>query len=149
MAPQTKGETSGRSAWSWILSALLAAGLFYLAVRGVEWRRVWNAIAGVRWPLIVCSSLLGSFSYFLRALAERMVDAVALVLWGSIVLLGVNPKPAWLESVSWTTTAIAAIGVFAIVVVPHTGGLCEAILARLPIPVALRERLLRIAHQIL
>jgi uncharacterized protein (TIRG00374 family) len=210
MAPQTQGELKPRrSAWSWIFSAIVAGGLLYLAVRGVEWRRVWEAIAGVRWPFILGSALFSSFSYFLRAvrwrillnaegrfsvgtvfsanmagylgnsflparagelvrtwiisrqstltkpyvlataLAERMVDAVVMVLWGSIVLLAINPKPAWLQSVSWTTTAIAAIGVFAIAVLPHTHGLCEAILHRLPMPAALRERLLHLSTQVL
>ncbi len=193
----------------WVLSAVLAAGLLYFAVRGVQWRLVWAAIRNVRWPLILGSATLTAFSYFLRALrwrillnaearfgvgtvfsanmagylgnnflparagelvrtwiisskshltkpyvlttalAERMVDAVVLVLWGSVVLLGVNPKPAWVQSVSWTTTAIAAVGVASIAVVPHTGNLCARILRRLPMPETVRERLLEWTSQIL
>jgi uncharacterized protein (TIRG00374 family) len=198
-----------RHGWSWIFSLFLAAGLMYFAVRGVEWRRVWEAITHVRWELIVAGSLMACGSYFLRALrwrillnaegrfsvgtvfsanmagylgnnflparagelvrtwiissqsslskpyvlttalAERMVDAVVLVAWGSVVLLGIEPKPKWLESISWTTTLIAVVGVFAIAVVPHTGNLCESILRRLPMPAALRDRLLRWTGQIL
>ena len=198
-------KRSGR----YILSVVLAGALLYYAVRGVDWRLVWEAITHVRWPLVVASGSLTGFSYFLRALrwrillnaearfsvgtvfsanmagylgnsflparagelvrtwiissksnlskpyvlttalAERMVDAVVLVLWGSVVLLGVNPKPAWLGSVSWTTAAIAAIGVVSIVVVPHTGNLCERILGWIPMPHALRDRLLHLMGQIL
>jgi uncharacterized protein (TIRG00374 family) len=211
MALENMGEQKGyrRRGWSWILSVLLAAALMYFAVRGVEWRRVWEAITHVEWTLIAAGALLSCGSYFLRALrwrillnaegrfsvgtvfsanmagylgnnflparagelvrtwiissqsslskpyvlttalAERMVDAVVLVAWGSVVLLGIHPKPAWLASVSWTTTTIAAIGVLSIAVVPHTGNLCEGILKRLPMPAGLRERLLHWTGQIL
>jgi uncharacterized protein (TIRG00374 family) len=202
-------EARGKRGWSWILSVLLAAALMYFAVRGVEWRRVWEAITHVRWSLTLAAAMLSCGTYFLRALrwrillnaegrfsvgtvfsanmagylgnnflparagelvrtwiisskstlskpyvlttalAERMVDAVVLVAWGSVVLLGITPKPAWLQSVSWTTTLIAAIGVVSIVVVPHTGNLCESILRRLPMPAGLRERLLRLVEQVL
>jgi uncharacterized protein (TIRG00374 family) len=192
-----------------MFSVLLAAALMYFAVRGVDWRRVWEAITHAHWALIAAGSLLSCGSYFLRALrwrillnaegrfsvgtvfsanmagylgnnflparagelvrtwiissksmlskpyvlttalAERMVDAVVLVAWGSVVLLGIHPKPKWLESVSWTTTAIAVVGVLAVAVVPHTGNLCERILQWVPMPEGVRERLLRLTHQIL
>jgi len=199
----------GKSVGSWVFTLLLAAGLLYFAVRGVDWRLVWASITHVRWTLILLGGLLSCGSYFLRAvrwrillnaeghfsvgtvfsanmagylgnnflparagelvrawiigsqgdltkpyvlttaLAERLVDAVVLVLWGSVVLLGVHPKPAWLASVSWTTTAIASVGVLSIVVVPHTGNLCERILRALPLPAGLRDRLLHWTDQIL
>ena len=204
-----EAESRRRSVWSWVASLALAAALLYFAVRGVEWRRVWQTIEGVAWRYVVLSGLLCCGSFFLRslrwrillnaetrlsvgavfsatmagylgnnflparagelvrtfiissrsplsktyvlttALAERMMDAVFLVLWGSIVLLGVNPKPGWLQDVSWGTALIGAGGAFAIAVVPHTGKLCEAILARIPMPAALRERILGVAAQVL
>jgi uncharacterized membrane protein YbhN (UPF0104 family) len=186
--------------WSWLLSASLAAILLWFAVRGVDWKRVWNLIAAAHWLYLVLAAIMSSITYFLRsvrwrillnaeanftvaevfsanmagyvgnnflparagelirsflissrsplsktyvlttAMAERMMDAVALVLWGSVVLLGVNPKPAWLRDVSWGTTAIAAAGVLAIFILPHTGNLCERIV---------HPKLLPLTHQIL
>jgi uncharacterized protein (TIRG00374 family) len=211
MAQENMGEQKAyrRRGWSWIFSVLLAAALMSFAVRGVDWRRVWEAITHVRLEFIVAGALLSCGSYFLRALrwrillnaegrfsvgtvfsanmagylgnnflparagelvrtwiissksslskpyvlttalAERMVDAVVLVAWGSVVLLGIDPKPAWLRSVSWTTTIIAVVGGLSIAVGPHTGNLCEGVLRRLPMPAGARERLLNWTGQIL
>ena len=43
----------------------------------------------------------------------------------------------------------AAAGAVAIAILPHTGGLCQNILRRLPLPPALRDRLIEIAAQVL
>jgi uncharacterized protein (TIRG00374 family) len=125
-----------------VFSANMAGylGNNFLPARAGELVRTW---------IISSRSDLSKPYVLTTALAERMVDAVVLVLWGSMVLLGVHPKPAWLASVSWTTAAIANVGVLAIVVLPHTGNLCESILRALPMPAGLRERLLHGTRQIL
>jgi uncharacterized membrane protein YbhN (UPF0104 family) len=83
------------------------------------------------------------------ALGERLMDVIALVLWSSLVLLGVNPKPRWIEDLSRTMAIIAAAGAVVVMVLPHTGGLVENLLRRIPLPEGLRNRLLRLAEQIL
>jgi uncharacterized membrane protein YbhN (UPF0104 family) len=78
-----------------------------------------------------------------------MMDAIVLVFASSVVLLGVNPKPAWLGDVSRTTAVMAGAGLLTIVIVPHTGDLVERLLRRIPMPAGLRHRLLELAAQIL
>ena len=43
----------------------------------------------------------------------------------------------------------AALGAIVIAVLPHTGQLCQRLLARLPLPAALRARLMELTTQIL
>ena len=183
--------------------------LLYFALRGIEWARVWAAIAEAGAGYLTACALTTCGSFFLRslrwrvllnaearfsvgtvfsatmagylgnsflparagevirsfiisshssltktyvlttALAERVMDAVALVLWSSVVLLGVNPKPQWLSDVSWTTALIAAAGALGIVILPHASGLCERIIGWIPLPGGIRERLLHLARQVL
>lgn len=103
----------------------------------------------VRTYIISRRSTLSKTYVLTTALSERMMDAIALVLASSVVLLTVNPKPAWLGDVSRTTAIIAGAGLLAIAIVPHTGDLVERILRRLPLPDGLRDKLLHLASQIL
>jgi glycosyltransferase 2 family protein len=103
----------------------------------------------VRTYIISSRSSLSKTYVLTTALSERMVDAIALVLASSVVLLGVNPKPAWLGDVSRTTALIAGAGLLTIAIVPHTGDLAARLLRRIPMPARLRDRLLELAAQIL
>jgi uncharacterized membrane protein YbhN (UPF0104 family) len=103
----------------------------------------------VRTYIISSRSSLSKTYVLTTALSERMVDAIALVLASSVVLLGVNPKPVWLGDVSRTTAVVAGVGLLTIAIVPHTGDLVERLLRRIPMPVRLRDRLLELAAQIL
>jgi uncharacterized protein (TIRG00374 family) len=103
----------------------------------------------VRSYIISKSSSLSKTYVLTTALSERIVDAIALVLASSVVLLGVNPKPVWLGDVSRTTAIVAGVGLLAIAIVPHTGDLVERLLRRIPMPAGLRHRLLELAAQIL
>ena len=196
-------------AWSWILSVPLAAVLLYFSLRGVDWKGVWQTIAGARWGFLAAGCGCSCFSFFLRslrwrillnaeerlsvgvvfsanmagylgnsflparagelvrtfaisarsslsktyvlttALSERLMDAIALVLWSSLILLGAGAKPRWIEDLSRTTAMVAAAGALAIALLPHTESLCRNLLRRLALPSALRERLLRFADQVL
>lgn len=198
-----------RAVWRWVVPTVLAAALLYFSLRGIEWPRVWEAIAGARWQYLVAAALITSGSSFLRALrwrillnaegrfdvmtvfwatmagylgnnflparagelvrtfiissrsrltrtyvlttalSERMMDAIALVLWSSVVLIGVHPKPDWLDKASRTAAIAAGVGLLAVIVLPHTGNLCEAVIRRLPLPAGIRDRLLHFVEQIL
>jgi uncharacterized protein (TIRG00374 family) len=95
-----------------------------------------------------CSSL--SKTYVLTtALGERMMDAIALVLASSVVLIQLDTKPRWMDDVSRTMAIVSGLGAVAIVVIPHTGRLVESALQKVPLPTLLRRRLLRLADQIL
>jgi uncharacterized protein (TIRG00374 family) len=200
---------SNRRLWSWLVAAALAAILLYFALRGVDWRRVWEIIAGARWQWLAAGVACGCTSFFLRslrwrillnaeaqlsigtvfgatmagylgnmflparagelvrtvvvskrsalsktyvlttALGERLSDAIALVLWSSVILLGVSPKPQWMEDVSRTTTVVAAVGALVIAILPHTGNLCHTLVQHMPMPAGLRTRLSPLVDQIL
>lgn len=103
----------------------------------------------VRSVLISGQSKLSKTYVLTTALSERMMDVIALVLWSSIVLLGVNPKPAWMRDLSGGMAIVATAGAVFVVVVPHTGGLLETILKRIPLPAPLRTVLLKLVEQIL
>lgn len=83
------------------------------------------------------------------ALAERLSDVIALVLGASLILLGgVHPKPQWITDVSRTMAVVAGAGAIVIAVLPHTGGLVERVLMRLPSG-RFRKPLLELAGQVL
>ena len=159
----------------YIGGALLVAS-FSCLLRSLRWRILLNAegrlgVATVFWGTMigylgnsflparageVLRSLLmsrhGGLSrtYVLTtALAERLSDVVALVLWSSLVLLGgVNPKPAWIADVARTMAVVAAIGALTIAIVPHTGRLLDALLKRLPLG-RFRKSLVELVDQVL
>jgi uncharacterized protein (TIRG00374 family) len=158
---------------------LVAAGLFTCLsffMRSLRWRILLNAEANLHVGEVFCATMAGymgnaflparagelvrtmvvsgrsslSKTYVLTtALSERLMDAVALVLWASLILLGVNPKPGWMSGVARTMAIAATAGAVAIAVLPHTGGLCQNVLRRLPLPHALRDRLTGLAEQVL
>ena len=103
----------------------------------------------VRTFAISARSSLSKTYVLTTALCERLMDVIALVLWSSLILLGTGPKPRWMEDLSRTTAMVAAAGALAIALLPHTESLCRNLLRRLPLPSALRERLLRFADQVL
>ena len=202
-------EARRRGAWSWIFSALLAAVLLWWALRGVEWKRVFEIIGRADWVLAAAATATCCFSLFLRglrwrillnaagrfsvgtvfwannagylgnnllparagevirsflissrsnlsrtyvlttALSERLMDVIALVLWSSLLLAGVNPKPRWMADLARTLAVLAAAGGAAIAILPHTGRLLEKVLLRVPMPARVRGIALRLAEQVL
>ena len=140
--------------WRVLLNAEGSLGVgtvFCATVAGYLGNNFLPARAGelVRTVLISRRSSLSKTYVLTTALSERLMDVIALVLWSSLILLGVNPKPRWMEDVSRTTATVAAAGALAIAVLPHTGSLCQSLLRRAPLPAALRDRLLRLADQVL
>ena len=103
----------------------------------------------VRTLVISARSSLSKTYVLTTALSERLMDAIALVLWSSLILLGSGAKPRWIEDLFRTTAMLAAAGAAAIALLPHTESLCRNLLRRLPLPSALRDRLLRFADQVL
>jgi uncharacterized protein (TIRG00374 family) len=125
--------------------------VFWATMAGYMGNTFLPARAGevVRSFIISDRSALSRTYVLTTALTERLMDAIALVLCGSVVLLQVNPKPAWMDRVGRTTAAIAALGALLVAVLPHAEGLMQKALGRMPLPGALRDRLLGFAGQIL
>jgi len=158
------------------IAAGTAIGSWSLFLRGVRWRILLNAEGRLRVSTVFWANMAGymgnsflparagevirsmlisglsglSKTYVLTtALSERMMDVIALLLWSAIALMGVNPKPTWMRDVSGGMTAAAVSGALAVMILPHTGGWLESILKRIPLPAAVRTRLLALAEQIL
>jgi glycosyltransferase 2 family protein len=114
-----------------------------------------NAFLPARAGEIVRSFVISSRSSLSKtytlttALTERLMDAIALVLASSVILLGVQPKPRWITDVSRTTTILASLGALAVAIVPHADALFRALLHRIPLPAGLRTRLLGLTDQAL
>ena len=125
--------------------------VFWATMAGYMGNSFLPARAGevVRSFIISDQSALSRTYVLTTALTERLMDAIALVLCGSVVLLQVSPKPAWMDQVGRTTAAVAALGAVMVAVLPHAEGLIEKLLQRMPLPGALRDRLSRFAGQIL
>src|ERR1017187_4340654 len=168
-------RTIAGARWGFVAAAsAFTCCSFFL--RAVRWRILLNAEARLSVGQVFCANMSGYLgnaflparagelvrtmvvsgrssltkTYVLTtALSERLMDAVALVLWASLILLGVNPKPGWMSGVARTMAVAAAVGAVAIAVLPHTGGFCQNVLRRLPLPIALRDRLIGLAGQVL
>ena len=161
--------------WQYLAAGAVIASFSYF-LRSLRWRILLNAearfsvgtvfwanMAGylgnnflparagevVRSLLISSRSSLSKTYVLTTALSERLMDAIALVLCASLVLLGVNPKPAWMAKASGTMAILAGIGAVAMVVLPHTGDMLALVIRRIPMPGAIRVRMLALAEQVL
>ena len=66
-------NAKGRGFPMWIPATILAAVLLYFALRGVEWRRVGEIIAGAQWRFLVASIATASVALLLRAVRWRIL----------------------------------------------------------------------------
>ncbi len=103
----------------------------------------------IRSLLISRRSKLSKTYVLTTALSERLMDAIALVLAASIVLLGVHPKPAWMGGLARSMAIIASLGALTIAIAPHTGDMLTNLLQRLPLPPRFRDKLAGLAEQAL
>lgn len=169
------GATLAGANWT-ILGAATLFTCFSFLIRALRWRILLNAAEKLTVGEVFCATMAGylgnSFlparagelvrtlvvsgrssltkTYVLTtALSERLLDAVALVLWSSIILIGVHPKPDWMGGVARTMAVVAGAGAVTIAILPHTGNLAERVLKSLPLPHALRLRLIELMQQIL
>lgn len=90
-----------RRTLSWILSILVSGVLLYYALRGVEWRRVWQILSAAQWKYFAAGGCISGCSFFLRALRWRILLnaearlSVATVFWADMVgYLGNSFLPA-------------------------------------------------------
>jgi uncharacterized protein (TIRG00374 family) len=98
---RTSGDKSRHRYWKWIIAIALSAALLYLALRGVEWRRVGTIVVHCRIRYLMLSASCGALSYLVRALRWRVLLnareklTYTTVLWASSVgYLANNYLPA-------------------------------------------------------
>jgi uncharacterized protein (TIRG00374 family) len=103
----------------------------------------------IRSAMISSRSGLSNTYALTTALAERLMDAIALIVISSFVLATMREKPEWLAEASKPIAVVGFAGAIGLIVLPHTGNLLERLLARLPAPAKVRDRLIGIADQVL
>ncbi len=83
------------------------------------------------------------------ALSERLSDAIILVIISSLVLLTLPVRPGWFDHAARPFAIIGLGGAFAIAVLPMLERLWRYLLRRLPVPHAMRAKLLDVLEHIL
>lgn len=83
------------------------------------------------------------------ALAERMCDALTLVLVSSVILLSLPEKPGWFAHAATPFAVLGLCGAATIAVLPKIGHLCDRCLNRIPLPHNVKTKLLRVMEQCL
>ncbi len=158
------------------IAGAVAVGSFALFLRAVRWRILlqaqrpvdvatafWATAAGyfgnnflparagelVRTMMISSRTGLGKTFVLTTALAERLTDAITLVIISSVVLLSLPTRPGWFDRAARPFAIIGLCGAFAIAVLPKLERLWNYLLGRAPLPHLLREKLLIIVEQIL
>jgi len=162
-------HTIASAHWQYLAAACAISSGSYL-MRAVRWRILLNAAARFPVSTVFWANMAGylgnsflparagevlrsvlisrrsslSNSYVLTtALAERLMDVIALVLWSAIILLGIPSKPEWMKGVSRIMAVVAAAGAVCVLVLPHAEGVVGKVLERIPGPRAFRTRLLK------
>ena len=151
-----------------LLALTAAIGTSTLFLRAVRWRILLNAEGSVSVPTAFWATAAGLFgnnflparagelvrtymissqcglgnAYVLAtALSERIADAIVLVVISAIVLLALPSPPGWLAGAAVPFAVIGLAGAAAIAVLPFMGSAGRAVIARAPLPPALRPRL--------
>jgi uncharacterized protein (TIRG00374 family) len=204
-----------RSFPTWIPATILAAVLLYFALRGVEWRRVGEIIAGAQWRflfaalgtsslallfravrwrillnsgaienpqsklgigtvfwattagylgnlllparagelvrmfLISAKSGLSKMFVLTTALGERIMDAIALILFSSLALLTVESQPVWMKAMARSLAVVATVSALGIAILPYIHEQIENLLRKLPLPAGLRDKLIQLIEQVI
>ena len=124
-----------RCTFLWNAGESLSVGLVFSAnMAGYLGNNFLPARAGelVRTVWISRQSRLSKAYVLTTAVSERLIDVIALVLGSSVLLLGVEPKPGWMESLSRTMAWASGAAGFALILLPHTGKLAAAGVGKLP-----------------
>ena len=170
-------QTMLRARWQYLAAGSLLSVVSYV-LRALRWRILLNAgaatplspgavfranMAGylgnavlparageVIRSLIVSSQSSLSPPYVLTtALGERLLDAIVLVVCGSLALLRVADKPAWMEHAARIMAVAAGAGALALAILPHCEPLVHRVADRLPAPRTLKPKIRTLVEQVL
>jgi uncharacterized protein (TIRG00374 family) len=95
----------------------------------------------VRTFMISSRSALSSAYVLTTALAERVADAIVLVIISVVVLLTMPTLPGWLAGVSKPFAVAGFCGVLVLALLPRLERFGRAVIERIPIPQALKTKL--------
>lgn len=159
----------------WLVGAALLISSVSLFLRAYRWRILllsqghvsvgsafWATAAGyfgnnflparagevVRTMMISSSAGLSKMFVLTTALTERLADAITLVLISSVVLLTLPVKPGWFDHAARPFAVIGFAGALAILVIPKLEGVLHNLVLRLPIPHAIRDKVVKVLEQI-
>lgn len=159
------------SRWPLVLAAGIASTTLFL--RALRWRILlvaggevsvptafWATAAGylgnnflparageiVRTAIISAHTRLSAAFVLATALAERIADAVALILISAIVLFIVPAPPGWMRGAARMAALIGFLGAGGIAVLPFLHPVVRRTVLRLPLSEHARERLSRAAE---
>ncbi len=102
----------------------------------------------IRTAMISSQSGLSKTFVLTTALAERLMDAIVLVIAGTVVLHMVPNKPDWLQRLATPLLGVAAIGAILLLATPLLENIGTRAVTALPVPEALSRRLSGIIEHI-
>jgi uncharacterized protein (TIRG00374 family) len=140
--------------WGILLSAeqkLPVSTVFWATSVGYLGNSFLPARAGelLRTAMISARSSLSKSYVFATALTGLAMDVIVVVVLSSVMILTLSNTPAWLKKSSETMAIFGVIGMAILVILPHCEPLVARTLGAMPIPIGLRNRLLRIGEQFL
>jgi len=103
----------------------------------------------IRSMMVDAEAGLGRTFVLTTALSERIVDAIALVLISSVVLLTLPVRPGWYGSAAKPFAVIGICGALGIAVLPKLDRLWHRLLDGLPVPDRFRGKLKHILEQVI
>lgn len=83
------------------------------------------------------------------ALAERLVDVIALLSWTPFVLLTIPNPPSWIAASAKPAAAVALVAVAGLVSTPFFGPWFERLILKLPLRESLKLRLVSLMEHVL
>jgi glycosyltransferase 2 family protein len=101
----------------------------------------------VRTFMVSSRTALESPYVLATALSERAADAVVLVLISAVVLLTLPAPPGWLAGAIRPLAILALLGALGIAILPLLGSIGRSAIERMPLPGALRPKLLAALEQ--
>lgn len=140
--------------WRILLSAEVSVPImptFWATSAGYLGNNVLPARAGEVIRTVIISRQSGMSQAFVltTALFERVVDAIALLMIGSVVLLTLPTNPEWFAGAIRPVAVIGLCSVLAIALLPAFESFWLGILARIPIPAAFRDRVVDLARKVI
>ncbi len=159
-----------------LIAGSVAVSSFALFLRAVRWRVLlragapvtvttafWATAAGyfgnnflparagevIRSLMVSNASGLSKTFVLTTALSERLCDAISLVLISSIVLLTLPVKPGWFAHAAMPFGVLGLSGACGIAILPKIQLLCDRCLHLIPLPSAVKTKLLGIIDQVL
>jgi hypothetical protein len=132
--------------WRVLLNAegsVSVPSVFWATTAGYFGNNFLPARAGelVRTFMISARSGLDSAYVLATALSERVADVIALVSIAAVVLLTIPAPPGWLAGAIRPFAALALLGAAAIALLPFLAPHVPSVIARAPVPRALRPKL--------